>query len=142
MTACFEVAAEKQGRTGEARRAAAKPQPRVPLRTKTDAFADKHHGPRLRGGEKDGKRVATDKPKDYALEYVGRVEPTRGRGAAVRVPVPAREYPTAVETLQRHGIEVEELREDIELDVEAYTRRRRSTRADRRSRSTRSSRST
>ena len=30
-------------------------------------------------------------------------------------------FPAAVETLQRHGVKVEELREDIELEVEAYT---------------------
>jgi dipeptidyl aminopeptidase/acylaminoacyl peptidase len=69
--------------------------------------------------EKDGKRVATDKPHDYRVEYVGRCEPTRSvrRPYAYLFP---RSLARVVETLQRHGLEVEELREDIELDVEVY----------------------
>ncbi len=68
---------------------------------------------------KDGKRIATDQPKEYEVEYWGGVEPT------LRVRRPhAYLFPAAlakvVENLQRHGIEVHELREDIELDVEVY----------------------
>jgi dipeptidyl aminopeptidase/acylaminoacyl peptidase len=70
--------------------------------------------------EKRGdKRVATDRPKDYEAVYYGATEPT----LTVRRPW-AYLFPAApahvVETLQRHGIDVEELREDIELDVEVY----------------------
>jgi dipeptidyl aminopeptidase/acylaminoacyl peptidase len=69
--------------------------------------------------EKDGKRVPTDKPQEYTLQYFGSCEPT----LYVRKPsaylLPA--APTGViENLQRHGIEVEELREDIELPTEVY----------------------
>src|SRR5262249_44452472 len=69
--------------------------------------------------EKDGRRRATDQPKEYELEYLGRAEPT----VSVRRPwaylVPASQA-KAIEALQRHGLEVDELREDIELPVEVY----------------------
>src|SRR5262249_35698373 len=67
---------------------------------------------------KDGKRVA-GKPKDYEVEYLGRNEPTLTVTRPYAYLFPA-QFAKAVETLQRHGITVEELREDIELDVEAY----------------------
>jgi dipeptidyl aminopeptidase/acylaminoacyl peptidase len=69
--------------------------------------------------EKDGKRVSTGKPKSYELVYWGGTETT----LSVRLPY-AYLFPAAqakvVENLQRHGAVVEELREDIDLDVEAY----------------------
>jgi dipeptidyl aminopeptidase/acylaminoacyl peptidase len=70
--------------------------------------------------EKQGdRRVPTTKPRDYEAVYMGGVEPT----LTVRRPY-AYLFPATltqiVENLQRHGIEVEELREDIELDVEVY----------------------
>jgi YD repeat-containing protein len=69
---------------------------------------------------KNGRRVAiTDKPRDYDLELVTRVEPTeRVTKPFAYLFLPS--FAAAVEILQRHGITVEELREDIELDVESY----------------------
>jgi dipeptidyl aminopeptidase/acylaminoacyl peptidase len=68
---------------------------------------------------KDGKRVRTDTPKEYEVVFMGATETT------LAVPLPwAYLFPASfskvTELLQRHGIQVEELREDIELDVEAY----------------------
>jgi dipeptidyl aminopeptidase/acylaminoacyl peptidase len=68
---------------------------------------------------KEGKRVPTEKPQDYKVDFLDQCE------ATLSVPRPfAYLYPPALtnvtENLQRHGIEVEELREDIELDIEAY----------------------
>src|SRR5262249_19768216 len=62
------------------------------------------------------KRVAGN-PRDYAVTHVGVAE------ASARVPRPLAylippEYKSAVENLQRHGIAMEELREDIELTVQ------------------------
>jgi cyclophilin family peptidyl-prolyl cis-trans isomerase len=69
--------------------------------------------------EKDGKTINTGKPKTYEVSYCGGTETT----LSVRLPyaylVPA-SHTNVIENLQRHGIAVEELREDIELDVEAY----------------------
>jgi dipeptidyl-peptidase-4 len=68
---------------------------------------------------KDGRRVATDQPKDYEVQYWGGTEPTLSVRRPYAYLFPA-SLATVVEKLQRHGIEVEELREDIELDVEVY----------------------
>ena len=69
--------------------------------------------------QKNGKHVATEKPREYEVRYMGGCEPT----VSVRKPY-AYLFPAAwtkvVENLQRHGIEVEELREDLELPVETY----------------------
>ena len=59
---------------------------------------------------KNGRRVAlTDKPHDYDLELVTRVEPTERVTKPFAYVLPA-SFAAAVETLQRHGIAVEELR--------------------------------
>jgi dipeptidyl aminopeptidase/acylaminoacyl peptidase len=68
---------------------------------------------------KDGKRIATDKPKEYEVQYWGGTRTTLSVRRPYAYLLPA-EQAKIVETLQRHGIEVEELREDIELDLEAY----------------------
>ncbi|WP_165220855.1 DPP IV N-terminal domain-containing protein [Aquisphaera insulae] len=67
----------------------------------------------------DGRRVKTDKPKDYAIPIYHDFAPTESvvkPYAYVLLPG----YPEALATLQRHGLEIQELREDIELDVETY----------------------
>jgi dipeptidyl aminopeptidase/acylaminoacyl peptidase len=69
--------------------------------------------------EKNGRRVATDQPKEYPVEYLGGAEATLSVQRSYAYLFPA-SLGRVIETLQRHGIEVEELREDIELDVEAY----------------------
>jgi dipeptidyl aminopeptidase/acylaminoacyl peptidase len=69
--------------------------------------------------KKDGRRVPTDRPHSYEALYMGECEPA----LSIRRPY-AYLFPASLEnvreTLQRHGIEVEELREDIELDVEIH----------------------
>jgi dipeptidyl aminopeptidase/acylaminoacyl peptidase len=67
---------------------------------------------------KEGKRVATDKPREYELLYMGGTEAVLSvrRPWAYLVPASAK----VLDILQRHGLDVEELREDIELDVELY----------------------
>jgi len=67
--------------------------------------------------QKDGKRAATAQLREYDVQYMGGCEPT----LSVRRPY-AYLFPASLhnvtEVLQRHGIEAEQLREDIELDVE------------------------
>ena len=68
--------------------------------------------------EKDGKQVATDEPRDYEVEDWAKSV------ADLSVPLPSAyllspEFSACCENLQRHGIRVEQLREDIELEVEA-----------------------
>jgi hypothetical protein len=68
---------------------------------------------------KDGKRVATDKPREYEVQYMGGSEPV----LSVRRPY-AYLFPAALTNvtanLRRHGVEIEEVREPVELEVESY----------------------
>jgi dipeptidyl aminopeptidase/acylaminoacyl peptidase len=68
---------------------------------------------------REGKRVATDRPRDYEVQYLGATEATLSVRRPYAYLVPAG-LDRVMENLQRHGLAVEELREDIELDVEAY----------------------
>jgi dipeptidyl-peptidase-4 len=68
---------------------------------------------------KDGKRISTDKPKTYELDWLAQVKPEQLVSQPYAYLIPP-SYAEAIETLQRHGIKVEELREDIVLDIEAY----------------------
>jgi dipeptidyl aminopeptidase/acylaminoacyl peptidase len=60
-----------------------------------------------------------DKPKDYSLRFMGKVEPTVTVTRPYAYLFPAT-FDRAVETLQRHGLTVEEMREDIDLKVTVY----------------------
>ena len=67
----------------------------------------------------DGKTTRTDTPKDYQATLVNRVVPT----LEVKIPklyVIPPGFPKAVETLQRHGIQLEELTEDLMLEAEQF----------------------
>jgi dipeptidyl-peptidase-4 len=68
---------------------------------------------------KNGKRVATQKPRDYDVQYMGGCEPTLSVSRPYAYLFPG-SFTQVVENLQRHGIQLDELREDIELNVEAY----------------------
>jgi dipeptidyl aminopeptidase/acylaminoacyl peptidase len=68
---------------------------------------------------KDGRRRPTKQPKDYPVTLVMKYEPTLTVSRPQAYFFPGR-YTKAAENLQRHGIEVEELREDIDLEVEVY----------------------
>lgn len=78
---------------------------------------------------RDGRSVRTDTIKDYDVTRFDRWEPTLSvkRPAAYLIPPAMTEL---VQRLQRHGITVEETREDIEVDI-ASQRLDRVTRADR-----------
>ncbi|MFM9069711.1 MAG: DPP IV N-terminal domain-containing protein [Planctomycetota bacterium] len=69
--------------------------------------------------EEDGRFVRTDTLREYPVTFWGGslVKLAVTRPAAYLIP-PG--YPLAIETLQRHGIEVQQLREDIELDLQIY----------------------
>jgi dipeptidyl aminopeptidase/acylaminoacyl peptidase len=95
------------------------PDDKVALRCKQVPLSGAHI---LRGyveESRDGRRVRTDKPHDYPVQYLGACEPTLSVSRPYAYLFPAA-YAKAVETLQRHGIDVEQLREDIELDLEVY----------------------
>jgi dipeptidyl aminopeptidase/acylaminoacyl peptidase len=58
-------------------------------------------------------------PHDYRLEHLSRTEPTVSVTRPFAYLFPAT-LSRVVENLQRHGIEVDELREDIELDLQIH----------------------
>jgi dipeptidyl aminopeptidase/acylaminoacyl peptidase len=68
---------------------------------------------------KDGRTVATDKPHDYPVQYMGVAETTLSVSRPYAYLFPA-SWAKVAGNLQRHGIAVDELREDIELDLEIY----------------------
>ena len=69
--------------------------------------------------DENGRRAKTDTPKDYSLQLMNEFEATESvsRPFAYLVPPSASE---AIANLKRHGLDLQELREDIELDVEIY----------------------
>jgi dipeptidyl aminopeptidase/acylaminoacyl peptidase len=69
--------------------------------------------------QKDGHNVPTKKLKQYPLHYWGNTTATLTVERPYAYLFPASET-KAVENLQRHGVTVEELHEDIELDVQVY----------------------
>jgi dipeptidyl-peptidase-4 len=92
---------------------------RIELRTKSVAVGGERTFLGFVEETHDGKRVATKETKDYPLRYLGGVESTLTVQRPYAYLVPAA-FAKTVQTLQRHGIDVEELREDIELDVQVY----------------------
>jgi dipeptidyl-peptidase 4 len=98
--------------------AADQPHDRIPLRTKTASL-----GERTVLGfveeQKDGRRVPTKEPKEYRVTLQAGVEPTLEVQRPFAYLVPAK-WSGVVETLQRHGIVVEGLREDAELACQVY----------------------
>jgi dipeptidyl-peptidase-4 len=119
VRSAFEYAAENAAELKKLTSDAAKPRPRVALRSRT---VEEEKGATILGYEeatRDGRRVRTDTPRDYPVKLVTRVEPTLEveRPAAYLIP-PG--FDAAVEALQRHGVRVEELREDVQLDAQHY----------------------
>ena len=108
VKACFEVAAEKKAEVKKV--IVGEPGENVALRTETVAFPGKRT---ILGFE-------NDKPKDIELEHVARVRPKlMVKRPAVGYVIPSI-LPQVVKTLRLHGIKVEEFRESIDLEVEAY----------------------
>jgi dipeptidyl aminopeptidase/acylaminoacyl peptidase len=70
--------------------------------------------------DENGRRVSTGQAKDYEVAIWDRFEAVKSVTRPYAYIYPA-EMTWLTEILQRHGLEVEELREDIELDVEVYT---------------------
>ena len=98
---------------------APRPDDQVALRFRTVAFEDPVTALGFIEEEKGGKTVSTGKPRDYPVQLVTRCTATLSVARPYAYLYPA-SFSRVTENLQRHGIDVEELREDIELDVQAY----------------------
>src|SRR5262249_30884026 len=114
VRACLDHAAENRVALGKLL-AAAKPRDTIPLRSRLAALPKPVSVLGYVEEQKDGKRVATGKPRTYEATYLGLSEPTLTVPRPYAYLVPA-SYRKAVEVLQRHGLALEELREDIEVD--------------------------
>jgi dipeptidyl-peptidase-4 len=115
-----EVVAENPDAVKKLVADAKKPRPKVALRTKTVA----REKPLTVFGyveeRKDGRTVRTDEKKDYTCRIIDKLEPTLEVDVPAAYLLPA-QYAEAANTLRRHGVKVDELREQIELKVESYT---------------------
>ncbi len=120
VKACFETAAEQRDVITKLTDTRPPWPSAIVTRTRTIAFPGTISIPGFEEEQKDGKLVATERKKEYALEYIGQVSPSH----IVKRPqmgylIPA-EFTDVIHTIRRHGIAVEVLREDIQLDVESY----------------------
>lgn len=113
---CYEAAARKD-ELNKLKDAA--PSTRLALRNKQVPLGEPRTVLGFVETERDGKKQVTEQAKEYSVKIVSKVEPTLevARPAAYVIP-PG--FDKAIECLQRHGISVQELREDIDLDVESY----------------------
>jgi len=91
-----------------------------PVRSDAKAFPDKVSVLGFEEEDRDGKRVSTGVPRDYEVELINDFQPSD----TVRRPFAYllhSDHASIADLLQLHGVKVEELREDLELDVETYT---------------------
>ncbi len=119
VKAAFTYVADNRGSVEKLIAEAKKPRSRIAVRTKT---VPQDRTSTVLGyieTKADGKTTRTDTPKDYQATLVNRVVPT------LEVTVPALYvippgFLKAVETLQRHGVQLHELTEDLTLDAEQF----------------------
>ncbi len=90
----------------------------VPIRSKPAALEQKVTLLGYVEEKTEGKTRSTGEARDYECDVLVRSEATASVARPFAYLIPA-SMTGVVETLQRHGISVEELREDVELDVEA-----------------------
>jgi dipeptidyl-peptidase-4 len=115
----LEYASENKDKLGAALREARKEKDTIALRHCMRPLPNRTTILGFVEEKKDGRTAATKTPKDYTVEYLGVGEPTLSVTRPYAYLFPA-SWTKVVENLQRHGIAVEELREDIELDIETY----------------------
>ena len=120
---CLELCAAQQRRIGEVIQAT-KDEPRgaakrVALRFEHAPLPTRYQVLGYVEQNADGKTVATQEPRDYDVEYLGLALPTHSVDRPYAYLIPPR-YTDVVDNLGHHGIEVDIVREDIELDVEVH----------------------
>lgn len=91
----------------------------IALRTEAAPFEKKVTIAGFVEAQQDGKTVPTAEKKDYEVEHWEDYKATVTATRPFAYLYPAR-LTAATETLLRQGVQVEELREDIDLDVEQY----------------------
>ena len=91
----------------------------VPLQVSPAPLPDQYRVLGYEERDEQGQPVRTDIHKEYPVTFWGGASTKLAvtRPAAYLIP-PG--YPLVIETLQRHGITVQQLREDLELDLQIY----------------------
>ncbi|WP_165244691.1 DPP IV N-terminal domain-containing protein [Paludisphaera soli] len=92
---------------------------RVALRTKARPLADAEPILGYVEKEEDGRRIATEEPRDYPAKVLVDFEAVESVDRPFAYLL-APDQSEIAALLQRHGIDVQELREDLDLDVEVY----------------------
>jgi hypothetical protein len=114
VLACFEYAAEHRDTLRQILQDADRPRARIALRHRPMALKEI-----TIAGIEGGKTVPPGKPRDFAVTYLGKCEPTVEVARPFAYLIPAK-YGSAIDTLQRHGIEVQPLKRDMEMMVGVY----------------------
>ena len=96
-----------------------KSEDRIAIRSEAKALPEKVTVLGFGEREENGRKIATEEPKDYTAELVQNFEPTTSVSRPWAYLIPGR-FAAAIETLQRHGLTVNELREDVDMDAEVY----------------------
>lgn len=121
VSACLEQAASHPKEIREVLRAAnsVPSSVKVALRSRPEV---RTKGVTVLGYEEtseDGHIRSTGTPKDYVVDFVDTEAPTENAELPEAYLVPKR-FTKAIEALQRHGLKLQELREDRELDVDYF----------------------
>jgi dipeptidyl aminopeptidase/acylaminoacyl peptidase len=119
VKACFEIVAQEKEKIPKLLAAEPNAEHRIVLRTNTVVFDGKLPILGYEEEIKDGKRITTDRPKTYQLDWLAQVKPEQYVALPFAYLIPP-SYTAAIDGLRRHGAVVEELREDIQLDVQPY----------------------
>jgi dipeptidyl aminopeptidase/acylaminoacyl peptidase len=120
VKANFEFVADNLDAVKKVFADAQKPRKTVALRTKTVARDKTETVFGWVEEQKDGRWRKTDTPKDYTCRVIDKLVSTAEVDLPAAYLIPA-QYSAAADTLRRHGITVDEVREQVELDTETYT---------------------
>jgi hypothetical protein len=112
---CFEFAAEHHQALRKLLKEASAPRARVALRHREAPLEKKITIVGIEGG----KTAPPGKTKDFAVTFLGKCEPTVAVTRPAAYVVPA-DYTTAIETLKRHGIALQPLKDDTDAAMEVY----------------------
>lgn len=113
---CLILAEKQRDKISKLLTKASKPVKEVVLKHRLTSFEEKWVAKGV--VEKDGK--LTDEAKDYLIEYWGKSAPTLSVTLPEAYLIPAGKT-KVIELLQCHGVEVQELREDLDLTVTEQT---------------------